>query len=216
MVDDAEARCGLRERKKRATRRALHDAALRLALERGLEHLTVEGISAAANVSVRTFFNYFPGKEQAIVGDDLIQADEGQVTAIMSGAADVLDGLYRVAMAVAAGTAARREQVLMRWELLERYPALLPQMFARLEELSKVLASAVAARTGAAPDDAYPQLMAAVASAAMRTAVRRWTAGHGDHPLEHHVNEIFGLLRDELTPHGPRGPSGPREASKAG
>jgi AcrR family transcriptional regulator len=41
-------------RKKRATRRALHDAALRLVLERGIEHATVEEISAAANVSART------------------------------------------------------------------------------------------------------------------------------------------------------------------
>lgn len=214
MTDDAEARCGLRERKKRATRRALHEAALRLALERGLEHLTVEEISAAADVSVRTFFNYFPGKEQAILSDDLFQADEGQVMAIMSDAADVLDGLYRVAMAVAAVTAPRREQVLMRWQLVERYPALLAQMFARSEELSKVLASAVAARTGAAPDDAYPQLMAAVASAAMRTAVRRWTAGHGDHPLEHHVSEAFGLLRDRLTPYGPGDHPGPARPAR--
>jgi AcrR family transcriptional regulator len=216
MTDDAEARCGLRERKKRATRRALHDAALRLALERSLEHLTVEEISAAADVSVRTFFNYFPSKEQAILGDDIFPADAGQAVAIMSDAADVLDGLYGVAMALVADTAPRREQVLMRWQLMERYPALLPQMFARLEEFDKVLASAVAARTGAAPDDAYPQLMAAVADAAMRTAVRRWTAGHGNHSLEHHVNEVFGLLRDGLAPYGPRGPSGLREASEAG
>ena len=216
MTDDTEAQCGLRERKKRATRRALHDAALQLALERGLEHLTVEEISAAADVSVRTFFNYFPSKEQAILGDDIFAVDEGQVAALMSDAADVLDGLYGVAMALAAATASRREQVLMRWQLMERYPALLPQIFARLEEFDKVLASAVAARTGTAPDDAYPQLMAAVAGTAMRTAVRRWTADHGDHPLEHHVNEVFGLLRDGLALYGPRGPSGHREASDAG
>jgi AcrR family transcriptional regulator len=215
MTDDAEARRGLRERKKLATRRALHDAALRLALERGVEHLTVEEISAAADVSVRTLFNYFQSKEHAILGDDIFQADEDQAMAIMSDAADVLDGLYGVAMALVAGTAPRREQVLMRWQLMERYPALLPQMFARFEQSHKVLALAVAARTGAVPDDAYPQLMAAVASAAMRTAVRRWTAGHGDLSLEHHVTEVFGFLRDGLAPCSPRGPSGPREASEA-
>jgi AcrR family transcriptional regulator len=213
MTGNAEAQCGLRERKKRATRRALHDAALRLALERGLDHLTVEEISAAADVSVRTFFNYFPSKEHAILGDDILHADEGQAMAIMSDAADVLDGLYGVAMALVAGTAPRREQVLMRWQLMERYPVLLPQMLARFEESNKVLALAVTARTGAAPDDAYPQLMAAVASAAMKTAVRRWTAGHADHSLEHHVTEVFGLLRDGLAPYGSRGPSGPREVS---
>jgi AcrR family transcriptional regulator len=216
MTDDAEAQCGLRERKKRATRRALHDAALRLALERGLEHLTVEEISAAADVSVRTLFNYFPSKEQAILGDDLFEVDERQAMAIMSDAADVVDGLYGVAMALVAGTAPRREQVLIRWQLMERYPALLPQAFIRFEQANKVLAMAVAARTGAAPDDAYPQLMAAVASAAMRTAVRRWTAGPRDHSLERHVTEVFGLLRDGIAPYGPGGPSGSGEVSEVG
>jgi len=212
MTGGTEAPCGLRERKKRATRRALHDAALRLALERGLEHLTVEEISAAADVSVRTFFNYFPGKEQAILGDNLVPADAGQAAAIMAGAADVLDGLYGVVMALAAGLAPHREQVQMRWQLMERYPGLLRQMFARLEEFDDVLASAVAARTGTAADDAYPQLMAAVASAAMRVAVRRWTAGHGDRSLEHQVSEVFGLLR--FVPDGPRAPSGDRRPAR--
>ncbi|MDR0344829.1 MAG: TetR/AcrR family transcriptional regulator, partial [Nocardiopsaceae bacterium] len=179
------------------TRRALHDAALQLALERGLEHLTVEEISATADVSARTFFNYFPGKEEAILGDDIFPASAGQAAAIMSDAADVLAGLHDVAMALFAGLTPRREQVLMRWQLVERYPALLSRMFARFEEFEKVLASAVAARAGAAPDDAYPQLMAAVGNAAMRVAVRRWTAGHGDQPLERHLSEVFGLLRDE-------------------
>jgi AcrR family transcriptional regulator len=215
VIDGTEVRHGLRERKKRATRRALHDAALRLALERGLEHLTVEEISAAADVSARTFFNYFPGKEQAILGDDILPGDAGQAAAIMSDAADVLDGLYGVAMALFADVAPRREQVLMRWQLVERYPALLSQMFARFEEFDKVLASAVAARTGDAPDDAYPQLMAAVGGAAMRVAVRRWTAGHGDDPLERLVSEVFGLLRDGLGPYGAQRPSGPGAASKA-
>jgi AcrR family transcriptional regulator len=191
---------GLRERKKKATRRALHDAALRLVLERGLEGLTVEEISAAADVSPRTFFNYFPGKEQAIIGDDLFVADPEKITKIMTDAASVLDGLRDVALALATQTVTRREQVLMRWQVMERYPALSTRMFARFEEFDKVLAAAVAARTGASGDDVYPRLMAAVATAAIRVAVRRWTAEHGDSSLEDYVGEVFGLLGHEIPP----------------
>ena len=60
------ARGGLRERKKLAVRRALSSAAIRLAVERGLENVTIEDITAEADVSVRTFGNYFSSKYEAI------------------------------------------------------------------------------------------------------------------------------------------------------
>src|SRR3546814_16572291 len=58
----------LRSRKKLATYRALAHAARELTAERGLEAVTVDDIAAAADVSPRTFFNYFSSKAQAIVG----------------------------------------------------------------------------------------------------------------------------------------------------
>ena len=58
---------GLRERKKQATRQALREAALRLALERGPDQVRVEDIAEAAGVSPRTYNNYFASREQAIV-----------------------------------------------------------------------------------------------------------------------------------------------------
>src|SRR5579862_6721191 len=61
---------GRRDRKKNATRRALREAALQLVAERGFAHVTVEDIAQAADVATRTFFNYFPSKESAIIGAD--------------------------------------------------------------------------------------------------------------------------------------------------
>lgn len=64
----ADRTCSLREQKKQQTRQAIHDAACRLVMERGLPHVTVADICADAMVSERTFFNYFPSKAAAALG----------------------------------------------------------------------------------------------------------------------------------------------------
>jgi AcrR family transcriptional regulator len=205
MADDGvmgPAIHGLRERKKRATRRALGEAALRLAADRGLERLTVEDISEAAGVSTRTFFNYFSGKEEAIIGDTPLVVAPANGPGLIRGGESILDGLHRLVRDGAAGTASRRDEVRLRRQVMERYPALVPRMFARIAEFERSLASAVAARSGAGPRDAYPQLMAAVASTAVRVAIIRWSTDHGDRTLEHHLDEMFGLLKAELGQHG--------------
>ena len=58
----------LRERKRRATMVAIEDAATTLVLEHGYDAVTVDHICVRADVSKRTFFNYVPTKEAAVVG----------------------------------------------------------------------------------------------------------------------------------------------------
>ncbi len=66
---------GLRERKKRATRAAIHHAAMRLFDEHGFAGTTIDQIAEAADVSRATVFSYFPTKEEIVHGEGAAAID---------------------------------------------------------------------------------------------------------------------------------------------
>lgn len=61
---------GLQERKKQRTRQQIGAAALGLFLDRGFDNVTVAEIAAAAQVSEKTVYNYFPTKAHLVFDDD--------------------------------------------------------------------------------------------------------------------------------------------------
>jgi AcrR family transcriptional regulator len=66
---------GLRERKKAATRLAIHEAGMRLFAERGFAGTTVDDIAEAAGVSRATVFAYYATKEEIVFGDAALAVD---------------------------------------------------------------------------------------------------------------------------------------------
>jgi AcrR family transcriptional regulator len=67
---------GLTERNKSRTRRDLAEAASRLFLERGYSSTTVQDIVDAADISSRTFFRYFPCKEDVVTAIASLSMDD--------------------------------------------------------------------------------------------------------------------------------------------
>lgn len=61
---------GLREQKKKKTRKAISDMATRLFIDRGYHEVTIAEIAERAEVSVPTLFNYFPTKESLVFDED--------------------------------------------------------------------------------------------------------------------------------------------------
>ncbi|HST84032.1 MAG TPA: TetR family transcriptional regulator [Kineosporiaceae bacterium] len=186
----------LRERKKRVTRTALIDAALRLVAERGLTQVTVEEISAAANVSVRTFFNYFRNKEDAVTGGGFITGE--RVTTMLRDAPPELSAMAAVRRAMLAEAQAVEEnpaELVRLLSIADQTPSLKPQLIAAGEAVQRDLAAAVGERTGLdSSTDGYPGLVAAVSVAAFRHAVFRWHEGGQAHSLTELMDEDFGHL----------------------
>ncbi|WP_026931351.1 TetR/AcrR family transcriptional regulator [Glycomyces tenuis] len=161
-----------RERKKNATRERLGEAALRLAVEHGLEHVRVEQIAAAAEVSPRTFNNYFSSKEQAIVS---LLAGRARRFAAAVAAADGTAPLWE-AIAEAAAALAPADDEAERWRpqvrLILDTPALEAEYFRVTAAVERELAQEITDRTG--ETGLYPRLAACAAVGAIRAALLHW------------------------------------------
>jgi AcrR family transcriptional regulator len=168
---------GLRERKKQRTRDELAAAAFAMAVERGLNGFTIDEVAAAADVSPRTFFNYFTSKEEAVVA----HRDEAHAQFAAALASRPLDEspvqALRAAI-VGRVRASSREAIREQLELLRllrETPSLLPHLMSSFATTERLMAEVVAAHSGTDPDrDCYPRLVAACSMAAVRTCYVMW------------------------------------------
>lgn len=192
---------GLRERKKRLTRHALRMAALTLVAERGLDAVTTDDVAAAADVSARTFFNYFASKEEALVGNDPALVAYLRDSLLSRPAHEPpLEALRAVFLDYADGFRFDREMWRLRLLVIEQNPTLLPALMGATAELERVLADAVLTRVGPGASGPYPALVVAASTAAVRTATRHWGPRDDSSDLTDTLREVFDALARGLTP----------------
>jgi AcrR family transcriptional regulator len=183
---DIEVRAGLRERKKLATRQALSSAALRLAIERGLENVTIEDITAQAGVSLRTFRNYFASKQEAIAAMGVLRAARIGRSLLARPAREPLwQALTTAVLEHYEGTEQAYDAATMAaMRGLLGSPAMRGEYLKVNFEMQNALAAAIAQRTGTdVRGDMYPQILAAAVTAASQVAVRHWYAADPPVPL---------------------------------
>ncbi len=175
---------GLRERKRTETRARIESAATTLVLRDGLEETTVDAISELADVSPRTFFNYFESKDSAVLGLAPRDLDEDLHTFLADpahpgGLVGAVVALVLAAMGTptAAGTAVHRD----RMEIIRRHPEIVGGQFAQLNARRERMAEAVRNLLVTHPDfgadddvDAHAELVLALCASAARAAVREW------------------------------------------
>ncbi|WP_169946504.1 TetR/AcrR family transcriptional regulator [Microbispora sp. H11081] len=199
-------RTGLREQKKQATRQALREAALRLALERGPDNVRVDDIAEAAGVSPRTYNNYFSSREEAIVAAVTAER-ESRVAAAIAARPDGVRLADAVADAVVeqyTDPGTRQGDALV---LITTRPALREAFVDAAARVEEPLTDAIAARICDRDRDAARVLAASVA-AAIRIALDRWTSGTAGAPavpggLVVPSGPLPDLLRAALAPLAP-------------
>ncbi|MDE8586937.1 TetR/AcrR family transcriptional regulator [Arthrobacter sp. NQ4] len=176
MTDSATSD-SLRERKRAATRSSITSAARTLTAERGLNGYTVEEVCEAAGISRRTFFNYFPTKEDAIIGhaDDDIPSDvieEFVAGGAGSPAGQISPTLFRdlvtLSLRLAEDMSASEEDTRQLIGVVRKEPQLILRIIGVTEQREAQFARDVARREGVAADHPVVQMAVVLLSTIAR------------------------------------------------
>ena len=173
-TDTSSEAVGLRERKKQQTRTAIHEAAFRLIDTQGLEATTVEQICHHADVSGRTFFNYFPSKAAAALEFQRTSIDPAAEQAFLSARGSLVMALCDLI----ASSAERRPSIARVKQLASRHPELLTPATQMMLEVREMYVSLAAQR---ADDREQAELAVALVMAALsRKPARQQPLGCAD------------------------------------
>lgn len=189
--------------RRRVTSRAeLEQVAFELFGQRGFEQTTVDDIAAAAGIGRRTFFRYFPSKNDVPWGQ--FDVELAKMRERLRACPKDMPLADAIREALVDFNRVDPEQVPMhrqRMRLILRVPALLAHSTLRFADWRNVIAEFVAARTGQAPDDLTPQAIAQAVLGVAVAAYDRWL----DHPeadlgdlLDSSVRALTAVFREPV------------------
>jgi len=180
---------GLRERKRRRTFKAIHDAALRLFEERGYGAVTVADIAEAAEVSRATVFAYYPAKEDIVAGDARF-AIEGLEAQLARPDVPVVESMREWLRTLVGWM---EPDIVLQRRLAEEVPAVAAARSRLRRDIEAVIAAALTREMGSA-DPLVPRLVAGSLASALSVVEQEAAARmeHGDRALdEHEVDALF-------------------------
>lgn len=185
----------LRERKKLATRTALRRVAVALVSSRGLAAVTVDDIAAGADVSARTFFNYFSSKEDAVSGMDPAALADMAEQLRARPVAEPSPAALRAVLLGGMSPVSDPHELVERLQLTRSDPHLVAHHVACWAEMERQLVAALAERRGTdATHDHYASLVVATSLTAARVAFMAWCDGEGRIPLVDELARHLDIL----------------------
>ena len=200
-----ENRAALR---KQATASLVTTLCRRLTAERGLNGFTIEEVCAEVGISRRTFFNYFPSKEDAVLGvdetEDMAKFTEDFRSRGSRGWAAVVDDLidFAVEHIGSAGHDATEHIAFMK--VLEREPRLLARFIGAGREREAGLVALVAEREGVPADDPHARAAIDIVATVMRSTADRISDPRVAEDFGAALTDSLSAIRAVLTPPLPR------------
>jgi AcrR family transcriptional regulator len=193
-----EATPGLRERKKQRTRQTIVDAAFDLFEERGFDGTTIADIAEAAEIAPRTFFSYFPSKDDVVFHDF-----EERYAMVASWFRDREPGTNAIdaLRAGIAGTVGQLDATQLREKrcrnrMVRENESLAAHSDHLKGKFAELLAEAVADDLGDAPGDLRPRLVAAATAAAIGV-IEDLPEDDAENPVET-IDSLLAFLRGGL------------------
>jgi len=192
---------GLRERKKLERRRCIEAAAIDLFEANGFDGTTIEDIAARADIAPRTFFYYFPTKEDVVLADYV-----GRLERVVSEFGQRPDteapwqALRSAFMLVAADYEAQRVELIRRFQIMADNPSVFARSLQLQAGWEAELTAVLTKRAGADTDNLTPRLMAAAALACTRSSLQHWLITGLDGSLPALMQQCFARLAVGLDP----------------
>ncbi|MDP4333019.1 helix-turn-helix domain-containing protein [Curtobacterium sp. A7_M15] len=194
---------GLRDRKRLETRHRIAEAARTLALEQDIDRTTIEQIAARADVSPRTFFNYFESKEDAVLGHTELDLAPETLDAHLATVAGepAAQAVVDLAFLVFGESFGDERERLARKEVIVRFPQLMRRQVSRMTTVAEAMTGAVGTileRDPAwGPDAATPQAAEMLLGMCM-TGLRSSARHEGSDPEEVRAR-VVATIRDTAT-----------------
>ena len=213
VTDPADADCGLREQRRRETRRAIADAALDLFERQGVAATSVEAIAEAAGIAPRTFYRHAGTKENALfVDDDAVERLVASLRAVDQTAPTVIRAIEQAYLAhidaFDAEPPASHARVLRVRRLVLADPDLLARALARdAEQVQELTTVVLHASDHPDVDELRARTVVTAIGTAVRLAYDEW-ARRAERGETVSVRSLYLQVRSGLVDHFTGGGAG--------
>jgi AcrR family transcriptional regulator len=194
------ASLSLRERQKWVAQSTIEETALRLFLQQGYEHTSIQDIANAVKMSPRTFFRYFASKDEVLLGP-MRAAQQEALIALQSMASTLTPhaALRAMLMLQARRYEERRDRFLLRYQVVMQSPSIAALFLFTFVEAEPLISQALYTHLGAATDRNEIRLLVALHMAALRVAIEEWLEREDNAESHEDLISILSHRLDDLS-----------------